>query len=134
MPLLTAPYTDHSAVARWLEQHQPDAVVTGNYHFLDVMRSLGRKVPEDLGVACPLLPSPNTELAGVIENSVEIGSVAVDHLIGMSHRQERGVPTPTHPPNASMWKAVGFPVTPCASRIVDPQSGSVCRLCDKRGG
>lgn len=92
VPLLTAPYTDHGAVAAWLQEHRPDAVVTGNYHFLDVMRSLGRRVPEDIGVACPLLPSPDTDLAGVIENSKEIGSVAVDHLIGMIHRQERGVP------------------------------------------
>jgi LacI family transcriptional regulator/LacI family repressor for deo operon, udp, cdd, tsx, nupC, and nupG len=92
VPVLTTPYTDHQAVAKWLTAHKPDAVITGNYHFLDVMRSLGRAVPGDLGVACPLLPSAATELAGVIENSVEIGSVAVDLLIGMIHRQERGIP------------------------------------------
>ena len=69
------------------------ATPTGeNYHFLDVLRSLGCKVPEEIGVACPLLPSAETELAGAIENSVEIGSVAVDFLIGMIHRQERGIP------------------------------------------
>lgn len=93
LPILSAPYPDHGAVTRWLRAHRPDAIVTGNYHFLDVLRSLGRRVPEEIGVACPLLPSPDTELAGVIENSVVIGSVAVDFLIGMIHRQERGVPT-----------------------------------------
>ena len=93
VPILSAPYTDHRAVTAWLRAHRPDAIVTGNYHFLDVLRSLGRKVPQDIGVACPLLPSPDTELAGVIENSVEIGSVAVDFLIGMIHRQERGIPS-----------------------------------------
>lgn len=92
VPMLTAPYTDHRSVTRWLDQYRPDAVVTGNYHFLDVLRSLGRRVPQDIGVACPLLPSPDTELAGVIENSPGIGSVAVDFLIGMIHRQERGIP------------------------------------------
>jgi LacI family transcriptional regulator/LacI family repressor for deo operon, udp, cdd, tsx, nupC, and nupG len=92
VPILSAPYTDHRAVAQWLRAHRPDAVVTGNYHFLDVLRSLGRRVPQSIGVACPLLPSADTELAGVIENSVEIGSVAVDFLIGMIHRQERGIP------------------------------------------
>ena len=92
IPMLVAPYTDQRAVGQWLRAHRPDAVVTGNYHFLDVLRSLGKKVPDDLGVACPLLPSPDTELAGTIENSVEIGSVAVDFLIGMIHRQERGIP------------------------------------------
>ncbi|AOS44791.1 Catabolite control protein A [Lacunisphaera limnophila] len=92
VPKLATPYPDQGAIARWLKAHRPDAIVTGNYHFLDVLRALGRKVPEQIGVACPLLPSPDTELAGVIENSVEIGSVAVDFLIGMIHRQERGVP------------------------------------------
>jgi LacI family transcriptional regulator/LacI family repressor for deo operon, udp, cdd, tsx, nupC, and nupG len=92
VPMLTAPYTDQRAVKQWLRAQKPDAIVTGNYHFLDVLRSLGCKVPEDIGVACPLLPSDDTELAGVIENSVEIGSVAVDFLIGMIHRQERGIP------------------------------------------
>lgn len=92
VPMLTAPYTDQRAVKQWLRTQKPDAIVTGNYHFLDVLRSLGCRVPEDIGVACPLLPSDDTELAGVIENSVEIGSVAVDFLIGMIHRQERGIP------------------------------------------
>jgi hypothetical protein len=45
VPVLTTPYTDHQAVAKWLTAHKPDAVITGNYHFLDVMRSLGRAVP-----------------------------------------------------------------------------------------
>lgn len=92
VPMLTAPYTDQRAVAKWLRAHKPDAVVTGNYHFLDVLRSLGRRVPEDIGVACPLLPSADDGLAGVIENSLVIGNVAVDFLIGMIHRQERGIP------------------------------------------
>ncbi len=92
VPPLPAPYPDHRAVKQWLRAHQPDAIVTGNYHFLDVLRSLGRRVPDEIGVACPLLPSADTELAGVIENSVQIGSVAVDFLIGMIHRQERGIP------------------------------------------
>lgn len=92
VPSLSAPYTDRGAVARWLNEHKPDAVVTGNYHFVDVVLSLGRRVPEDIGIACPLLPSADTPLAGVVENSVEIGSVAVDFLIGMLHRQERGIP------------------------------------------
>ena len=92
VPMLAAPYPDQGAVARWLRIHRPDAIVTGNYHFLDVLRSLGKRVPEEIGLACPLLPSAETELAGVVENSVEIGSVAVDFLIGMIHRQERGVP------------------------------------------
>lgn len=92
VPALTAPYTDQGAVSHWLRTHKPDAVVTGNYHFADVLRGLGIRVPDDVGIACPLLPSPDTQLAGVVENSTQIGSVAVDFLIGMINRQERGIP------------------------------------------
>lgn len=92
IPALSAPYTDQAAVSQWLRTHKPDAVVTGNYHFADVLRALGARVPEDVGLACPLLPSLDTQLAGVVENSTEIGSVAVDFLIGMINRQERGIP------------------------------------------
>jgi DNA-binding LacI/PurR family transcriptional regulator len=92
IPILSSPYPDHGAVVRWLKAHRPDAIVTGNYHFHDLLRSFGTRVPEEIGVACPLLPSADTELAGVVENSQEIGTVAVNFLIGMIHRQERGVP------------------------------------------
>jgi LacI family transcriptional regulator/LacI family repressor for deo operon, udp, cdd, tsx, nupC, and nupG len=92
VPALSAPYIDHGAVAQWLRNHKPDAVVTGNYHFTDVLRAIGPRVPDDIGLACPLLPSADTDLAGVVENSPEIGRVAVDFLIGMMQRQERGIP------------------------------------------
>ena len=92
VPILSAPYTDNRTMKQWLDEHKPDAVVTGNYHILDVLLSFGLKIPEDIGVACPLLPSEDTELSGYIENSSEIGSVAIDLLIGMIHRQERGIP------------------------------------------
>lgn len=90
-PLLTT-YENHAAISAWLEEHSPDAVVTGNYHFLEALKAVGVEVPARLGVACPVLPSAKTELAGVIENSLEIGGVAVDLLIAMMHRGERGIP------------------------------------------
>lgn len=96
LPPLTAPYDDTKALKRWLDQHQPDAVVTGNYRIIEALRSIGRSAPDDLGVACPVLPSADTELAGVIENSVHIGEVAVDVLVPMIQRGERGIPPSPH--------------------------------------
>lgn len=90
--VLDADYGAVDAVRRWLARTKPDAVVTGNYQFLRVLQSLGISVPADLGVACPVLPSPDTRLAGVVENSLRIGSVAVDYLVAMMNRGERGIP------------------------------------------
>jgi LacI family transcriptional regulator/LacI family repressor for deo operon, udp, cdd, tsx, nupC, and nupG len=92
IPVLGASYDETEPVREWLERHRPDAVITGNYQFLDVLKRLGRRVPRDLGVACPVLPTDDTRLAGMVENNERIGAVAVDYLVAMIQRGERGVP------------------------------------------
>lgn len=92
IPPLEADYGDTPAVARWLRRHRPDAVVTGSYQFLDTLKLLNVRVPADLGVACPVLPSDRTPCAGMVENNVRAGAVAVDFLVSMVQRGERGVP------------------------------------------
>jgi DNA-binding LacI/PurR family transcriptional regulator len=92
LPPLGADYADREAVREWLGRHRPDAVVTGSYFFLDTLKTLGVRVPGDLGVACPVLPSDHTPCAGMVENNVRAGAVAVDFLVSMMQRGERGVP------------------------------------------
>ncbi len=92
IPPLNADYTDRLALRRWLRQHRVDAIVAGNYQILEVLKSLEVRVPEALGVACPLLPSVATKLSGMVENGPHIGAVAVDFLVSMIQRGERGIP------------------------------------------
>lgn len=92
VPPFHEPYTAVKALGNWIEQHRPDAIVSGAYYVLDMLRELGVKVPEDLGVACPCLPSPDSELAGIFEDWHRIGEIAVDVLVAMLNRGERGVP------------------------------------------
>ncbi|MBL9193210.1 MAG: LacI family DNA-binding transcriptional regulator [Opitutaceae bacterium] len=92
IPPLEADYGDTAAVSRWLRRHRPDAVVTGSYQFLNTLRLLDVRVPLDLGVACPVLPSDRTDCSGMVENNVRAGAVAVDFLVSMIQRGERGVP------------------------------------------
>jgi len=96
IPPLTADYADTAALEHWWLQHRPDAIVTGNYRLLEALRRLGLRPPRDVGVACPVLPTPDTDLAGVVENSVHIGEVAVDVLVPMLQRSERGIPSSPH--------------------------------------
>jgi DNA-binding LacI/PurR family transcriptional regulator len=81
--------------APWLKQHRPDAVVTGDVKFLEKLATLGISAPADLGVACPLLASPDGPMSGVWEDNQQIGKAAVDFLVSLLHQGERGVPT--HP-------------------------------------
>ena len=61
----------------------------------EVLRSLKRAgygVPEDIGVAYHSLDEKSRCLSGMKKNSWQIGVMAVDLLIDMLHRNERGIP------------------------------------------
>ncbi len=79
-------------VGPWLKRYRPDAIVSGNYQVLDLLRELRLEAPADLGAACPSLPGPDTPLAGVVEDSKRIGAIAIDQLVSMINRGERGIP------------------------------------------
>jgi DNA-binding LacI/PurR family transcriptional regulator len=92
VPPFHEPYTSVEALGRWIQQHKPDAIISGAYYVLDMLRKLDIKVPEELGVACPCIPSPDTGLAGIFEDWKCIGEIAVDVLVAMINRGERGAP------------------------------------------
>jgi len=92
VPPFLEPYTSVAALGKWLRRHKPDAIVSGAYYILDMLRELGVRVPQQLGVACPCIPSPDTGLAGVFEDWKCIGEIAVDVLVAMLNRGERGAP------------------------------------------
>lgn len=92
IPPLEAPYTAIDALGAWIKRHRPDAIVSGAYYVLDMLRTLKIKVPQQLGVACPCIPSLETGLTGIFEDWGRIGEIAVDVLVAMLNRGERGVP------------------------------------------
>ena len=87
---------DSKKFLTWYKKYRPDAILTGHRNILDILDSVGIRVPEDLGVADPLLESDilggKVRLAGVYEDSFNIGATAVDFLVGMIYRGERGLP------------------------------------------
>lgn len=92
VPPLLAPYTEVTALGRWIDRHRPDVVVSGAYYVLEMLRELDVSAPDDLGVACPCIPTLDTGLAGVFEDWTHIGGIAVDLLVAMLNRGERGPP------------------------------------------
>jgi LacI family transcriptional regulator/LacI family repressor for deo operon, udp, cdd, tsx, nupC, and nupG len=93
IPPLHEPYSSVAALGTWLGRHRPDAIISGAYYILDLLRELGIDAPADLGVACPCLPSPDTDLAGIFEDWQHLGEIAVDVVVAMLNRGERGVPS-----------------------------------------
>lgn len=92
VPPLFSPWRSPEAIGPWIEQHRPDVIVSGNHLIIDVLRELKLRVPRDIGAVCPTLPSADTDLAGVVEDSRRIGAIAVDQLVSMINRGERGIP------------------------------------------
>src|ERR1700722_13889172 len=76
----------------WVEHHRPDAIVTRLPEVLRSLRRAGYRVPEDVGVAYHSLDEKSRCLSGMKKNSLQIGIMAVDLLIDMLHRNERGSP------------------------------------------
>lgn len=77
---------------KWLQTHRPDAVLVVDRHILDWLREAGLRVPEDIAYVSPSLQKSNTNHAGVLEPSLEIGHTAGEFLVGMLNRGEYGVP------------------------------------------
>ena len=80
------------AFRQWIAKHRLDAVITGNFGGIERYRELRIPIPGALGIACPSLADGEGAVSGIRERGVHIGEVAVDMLVGMIHRSERGVP------------------------------------------
>jgi len=92
VPPLFSPWRSPEAIGPWIEQHRPDVIISGNHLIIDVLGELKLRVPQDISAVCPTLPSADTELAGIVEDSKRIGAIAIDQLVSMINRGERGIP------------------------------------------
>lgn len=96
-PLLL-PHWDSAAYLRWFERERPDVVVSKIPAVASTLLDAGVRVPEDVGIALHSLveeAAPH-EYSGMMKNSLQVGQMAVDLLVDMIHRNERGVPALQH--------------------------------------
>lgn len=81
------------ALLQWLEREQPDVILSPGCDVLQsVLAREGWGVPKDIGLAwlaCTRLGHP---CSGIFQNGPLIGATAVDTLISMIERHERGLP------------------------------------------
>ena len=79
-------------ILRWVKKNRLDAIVTADFTFPSLLKGTGLNVPGDIGVACFALPSAEGFVSGISENSIRIGEIAVDTVVAMVNRGERGLP------------------------------------------
>jgi len=92
-----APYLferySHQEFCAWLDRHRPDAIiVVGDDLIPASLRRHGLRVPEDIGVVALVQPEEGDSMTGTVESNRSVGVAAVDFLVAMMNRQERGVP------------------------------------------
>jgi LacI family transcriptional regulator len=92
LPPLLLPTWDAGEFLAWTRRHRPDVVVTKLSNVLGSLKRAGFRVPEDIGVAFHSLDENSPGLSGMKKNSFQIGVMAVDLVVDMLHRGERGLP------------------------------------------
>lgn len=91
MKILPVRLFDSHDVRTWIDEDRPDVIVSHKQLFEQLL-ALKVRMPQDVGFANLSVPSGSPEVSGVGQNSLHIGRKAVDVLVDMLHRGERGVP------------------------------------------
>jgi LacI family transcriptional regulator len=74
-----------------LKKYKPDAILTDVSELPGLLKKIGCKIPDDLGLATTSVLDGNAD-AGIDQNSKEIGKVAIQLLISLINHNERGIP------------------------------------------
>ena len=92
-PLYVDDWEDVDVIVGWLKRETPDVIITPAANVLvGTLESAGWKIPADIGLALLACPQMGDRNSGVFQNGRMIGALAVDTLISMVERHERGLP------------------------------------------
>jgi LacI family transcriptional regulator len=92
VPLLMVRQGQRADVLSWIRAHRPDCIITGDFELRARLEKEGLRVPQDIGVASEAVTERTPWLSGMDQNDYHIGAAAVDLVISLIHRAERGVP------------------------------------------
>lgn len=82
---------DGKTLKSWYQKYRPDVIIAQEQPNIDRVYELGLKIPEELGVTT-LGSSRATSFGSVAEQGTAMGAAAIDFLIAMRHRGEKGLP------------------------------------------
>jgi len=81
-----------AAFISWIRKAKPDAVIGFDGRIASLLKNNGIQVPQDIAVAVLDRDPNHPEIAGMDQNPIQMGRVAVDQLVGLIQRNERGIP------------------------------------------
>lgn len=77
---------------RWMDRHEPDALLIAESEPVEFLRSAGWRIPDDIGIAHQDLDTRWRHLAGIRQNNFEAGQAAAHLVIDQINRNAFGVP------------------------------------------
>ncbi len=105
--LLPAGKPGRSEIETWIRECRPDVIIdAAEQDVLGHVRALGLAVPREVGVVTLCAPEVGAALSGTVQDGRTMGVSALDMLISLIERNERGLPTiPVTQSTASVWNA-----------------------------
>jgi DNA-binding LacI/PurR family transcriptional regulator len=92
-PLYVDDWEEVAPILGWLKRERPDVIITPAANVLvGTLAAAGWRIPADIGLALLACPERGDANSGVFQNGRMIGALAVDTLISMVERHERGLP------------------------------------------
>jgi DNA-binding LacI/PurR family transcriptional regulator len=85
-------FNDATGLAEWIEQYRPEVIVTQDLRLRDWFIARKFRIPEDIGLAYINIDPAEQLLSGMSQNDHQIGRAALDFIVAMMHRNERGIP------------------------------------------
>ena len=91
-PLIVSEITANG-LSQWLDREKPDAIISIETRpIIDALHVLKLKIPDDIGMVNLGCYDMTGNYAGIYQAYEEMGATAVDQLIAMLQRGERGIP------------------------------------------
>lgn len=91
-PALIVPQLTPELLLAWFRRHRPDAIVGHVQAIVDWLGPIGVRVPEDVGFFNLNLTERTAPCAGLDLAPERLGAAALETVVAMLHRQERGIP------------------------------------------
>lgn len=96
IPALNELQITREAFLAWFRAHRPDVVIGHVQAIVDWLEGIGVRVPDDVSFVNLNLTERTAPCAGLDLAPRRLGAVAVETVVAMLHRQERGVPVFPH--------------------------------------
>lgn len=81
---------------KWYQKYQPDVIIASedppHEGVEEWLKQMKLRVPQEVGLAYTTVFRDEKIRSGVYQNDFEIGKATTDFLIGMLHRNEKGIP------------------------------------------